>query len=171
MEQKIKSIIAGVTNETLEKLAFFFAFPDDERDGGVPPPAITGRVEFSGYFPGSLAIRLSTSSLSELSANMLGLDEDDDIPAQDQQDAFKEVINVICGNALPAIAGDQVEFNIGAPEILSESDVQTEVSKENCMCVVKLMIDDGFCDVYFFMEGQLLENILGKENEQMQQSE
>ena len=168
MEQKIKSIIAGVTNETLEKLAFLFAFPDDERNGDVPPPAVTGRVYFSGYFPGRLVIRLSASALPELSANMLGLEEDDEISDEDQQDAFKEMINVICGNALPAIAGDQVEFNIGAPEIISESDVQAEVNNENRVCEVKLELDDGFCDVYFFTEGQLPDNIWVKDNEQIQ---
>ena len=60
MEQQIKSILAGVTNETLEKLAFLFAFPDDERNSDGPPPAITGRVDFNGFFSGSLAMRMST---------------------------------------------------------------------------------------------------------------
>ena len=165
MEQKIKDIISSVTNETIEKLAFLFAFPDDERKTDVPSPAITGRVVFGGYFPGSMVIRLSTSILPELSANMLGLDEDE-IAFQDQQDAFKEMINVICGNTLPAIAGDEVEFNIGAPEILSENDALIEVGKENPTCLTKLMLNDGFCDVYFIIDSQLPDHIMDKICEQ-----
>ena len=50
MKQQIKNILAVVTNETLEKLAFLFAFSDDERVHDGPAPAMTGRVDFNGYF-------------------------------------------------------------------------------------------------------------------------
>lgn len=163
MEQKIQNIVAEVANDTLEKLAFLFVFPDEERVDDGPQPAMTGRVNFSGYFSGSLMIRISTSAVSELAVNMLGLDDDTEIPSAEEQDAFKEMINVVCGNILPAIAGNQVEFSIGAPEILSESDSEAEINKEKPLCVVRLMLEDGFCDVYFFIEGELPETIGGKE--------
>ena len=168
MEQQVKNILAGVTNETLEKLAFLFAFPDDERDSDGPQPAIAGRVGFNGFFSGSLVIRIASSVVRELSVNMLGLDDDDEISPEDQQDAFKELLNVICGNALPAIAGDHVEFNIEAPEILSESHASFALNKNKPLCVCRLMIDEGFCDVYFLIEGALPEKILQKEYEQIQ---
>ena len=42
----------------------------------------------------------------------------DSITGDQVQDALKEVINVICGNILPALAGAEAVFNISAPDIL-----------------------------------------------------
>jgi chemotaxis protein CheY-P-specific phosphatase CheC len=168
MEQKIKSILARVTSETLERLAFLFTFADDERDIDGPEPRVAGRVDFSGFFAGSLLMRVSSSGIQELAVNMLGLDDDDEISAEDKQDAFKEMLNVICGNALPAIAGNQVEFKINPPEILSETAAATVLNEVNPECIVRLMLEEGFCDVYFFIEGRLPEFILGNESEGIQ---
>ena len=168
MEQKIKSILARVTSETLERLAFIFTFADDERDIDGPEPAVAGRVDFNGFFAGSLLIRVSSSCIHELAVNMLGLDDDDEISAEDQRDAFKEMLNVICGNVLPAIAGSQVEFKIGSPEILTEPATAAELKDANPECIVRLMLEEGFCDIYFFVEGGLPEIILENESEGIQ---
>jgi CheY-specific phosphatase CheX len=166
MEPKIKSILARVTSETLEKLAFLFTFPDDERDNDGPGPAIAGRVDFDGCFPGSLVMRVSVSGLQELAVNMLGLDDDAEISLEEQQDAFKEMLNVICGNALPAIAGNQVEFNIGPPGIIPEGDVPTEVKGAGPVCIARMMLEEGFCDLYLFVEGPFPEGLLETESDQ-----
>lgn len=168
MEHKIKSILARVTSETLEKLAFLFTFADDERDTDGPEPAVAGRVDFSGYFSGSLVMRVSASDLQELAENMLGLDDDAEITLEEQRDAFKEMLNVICGNALPAIAGNQVEFKIGPPAILPEGEVPAEVSDSETLCIVRMMLEEGFCDMYFFTDGPLPKGLLENESDKTQ---
>lgn len=162
MQQQIKNILSVVTNETLEKLAFLFAFPDDDRVNDGPAPAVTGRVDFNGYFCGSLMMRISQAAVMELATNMLGLDDDAMVSDGQQQDAFKEMLNVICGNLLPAVAGDQVEFKIGPPEILAEDDARIELTNKKPRCVERLMLEDGFCDVYFFADEQLGEDVILK---------
>ena len=168
MEHKIKTILARVTSDTLEKLAFLFTFPDDERDTDGPEPAVAGRVDFDGYFSGSLVMRVSASDLQELAVNMLGLDDDAEITLEDQHDAFKEMLNVICGNALPAIAGNQVEFSIGPPGILSEGQMPTEVKGAGPLCIIRMELEEGFCDLYFFVEDPLPEGLLETESNQTQ---
>jgi CheY-specific phosphatase CheX len=168
MEQQLKSILTAVTNDTLEKLAFLFAFPDDERVNDGPDPAVVGRVEFNGYFDGSLLMRISACAIPELANNMLGLDDDAEISKAEQQDALKEILNVICGNALPALAGDQVEFKIEAPEILSPKDAAKLNQKGKPACVVRLMLEEGFCDVYFFIHGELPELNINNDSEPVQ---
>ncbi len=159
MEQQIRHILTVVANETLEKLAFIFAFADDERVKDGRPPAVTGRVDFNGYFSGALMMRISQGAMGELAANMLGVDDDCEISDAEQQDAFKEMLNVICGNLLPAIAGDQMEFHIGSPAVLSEDDVRIELNPKDPLCVARLMLEDGFCDLYFYAYGRLPEDI------------
>ena len=156
MKQQIKNILAVVTNETLEKLAFLFAFPDDERSKDCPAPAMTGRVEFNGHCSGSLMMRLSQGAAAELATNMLGLDDDEMISDEEQQDAFKEMLNVICGNLLPAMVDDQVEFNIGPPVVLAEDDAGKALNGEKPICVARSMLEDGFCDVYLFADEERL---------------
>ena len=167
MEQKIKHILTRVTSETLERLAFMFASPDDERDSDGPEPAVTGQVDFSGFLSGSLLMRVSSSGLQELTVNMLGLDDDDEISPEDRQDAFKELLNVICGNALPAIAGNQVEFNIGSPGILSETNSAAALGEVDSEAIVRLELEEGFCDVYVFFEGGLPDFIVENESEEI----
>ena len=162
MKQQIKNILAVVTNETLEKLAFLFAFSDDERVKDGPAPAVTGQVDFSGFFSGSLVMRVSQGAVAELATNMLGLDDNSEVSVEEQQDAFKEMLNVICGNLLPVIAGDREEFAIGPPAVLTEEDARIALNNGKPLCVVRLMLEDGFCDVYFFTDERLVEDILRK---------
>ena len=159
MTQQIRHILTVVANETLEKLAFIFAFADDERSNDGPGPAMTGRVDFNGYFSGVLMMRISQGAVTELAANLLGLGDDCEISDVEQQDAFKEMLNVICGNLLPAIAGDRREFNIGPPAVLAEDEARQELKKENPLCVARLMLEDGFCDLYFYPDGRLPEEL------------
>jgi CheY-specific phosphatase CheX len=116
-------------------------------------------VEFSGLFRGWLVVRVSSSIIPELAGNMLGMADDDEISAEAQQDAFKELTNVICGNVLPAIAGDQVEFSIGAPQTLSAEDTRELLGGDDPAGVVRLMVEDGYCDVYLFTREKLPDSI------------
>ena len=113
-------------------------------------------------------MRISTSVLPELAGNMLGMDDDAEISETEQQDALKEILNVICGNALPAIAGDQVEFSIDAPEVLSPEDAAKLNQQNKPACVVRLMLEDGFCDLYFIAAESLPELSLPNDCERVQ---
>ena len=157
MTQQINQILSAVTNDTLERLAFLFTFPDDSRNHEGPEPAMIGSVEFSGLFSGRLVVRISISIIPELAGNMLGMADDDKISIEAQEDAFKELANVICGNVLPAIAGDQVEFSIGAPQMLSAQDAHELLGRDDPAGEVRLMVEGGYCDVYLFTREKLPE--------------
>ena len=47
---------------------------------------------------------------------VLGMDQDDEIVQQRSLDSLKEVLNVICGNLLTVIAGEEPIFNLSVPE-------------------------------------------------------
>jgi chemotaxis protein CheY-P-specific phosphatase CheC len=168
MEQQLKSILTAVANDTLEKLAFLFAFPDNKRINDSSDPALAGRIDFKGYFDGFLLMRISACVIPELANNMLGLADDAQISRAEQQDALKEMLNVICGNALPAIAGDQVEFNIQTPEILTPTQSVQLSQKGRPACTVRLTLEEGFCDLYFFIQGEFPELTLHNDSEMVE---
>jgi hypothetical protein len=72
-------------------------------------------IHFLGPLMGDFVLEISGGVLPVLAANMLG--EDEPPPLSQQQDALKELANVICGNLLPLIAGSEAVFDLGAPQI------------------------------------------------------
>ena len=158
MSDQNNEILARVATNTLEQLAFLFSFPDD---GQVEPDvesAVAARVLFSGPFRGALVITVSAQVLSELTANMLGVDSEDETTTEQRDDALKETINVICGNLLPAVAGRQAVFDIDAPEIITEREaIKEAVEKYDGLPLtskVNLDIDGEPCRLYLFGESE-----------------
>jgi CheY-specific phosphatase CheX len=151
MNAVISGILTDVVVDTLEKLAFLFAVPLEG-----PAPEDTGelatvQVGFSGPLCGGMQLSLSQSVLSELAGNMLGADDGSTLSADEQYDALRELINVICGNLLPMIGGGTAEFNIQPSAVLTGDapgagefgpvDAVSNFSVESGICRVALQLD------------------------------
>ncbi len=145
--------------ETFEKLAFMFAFPEDEAPPEEMGDTVSGSVVFSGPFSGMLIVRISVAVLPELAANMLGLDDEAAVTLDDRHDALKETVNVICGNLLPVIAGREPIFNMETPVILSEE----EDEGRQALSTARLSFDEGECEVSIYVDGELPEAVLDVE--------
>jgi hypothetical protein len=82
---------------------------------------------------------------------MLGADDGSALPADEQHDALRELINVICGNLLPMIGGGTAEFNIQTPFIPAAGAsavgefgpvaAVSNLSVESGICLVALQLD------------------------------
>ncbi len=156
MTEKIEKIMKRVIIETLEQLAYVFSSPEDEMDL-LTPDSMAVTVDFSGPFSGQLTMKTTTLVVLELTANMLGIDEEE-ITLEQQSDALKETVNILCGNLLPAIAGDQDIFNINAPKIIDSEEIE---EPEKAFSKAYLSIDDEMCVVYLFVDGDMNAKDLG----------
>lgn len=153
MKEAIKDTLYRVGVEVLEKIAFVFSFTEDERENMSAGNAVTARVTFSGLFTGSLVMRISDSILPELTGNMLGLDDSEETTREQQHDAVKELINVICGNLLPAIAGKSMVFNVDTPIIVPEDET---TDNTNQVSVARLSLEEeGQCDLILYVDGRI----------------
>ncbi len=157
MDEQLEKTLSNIAIETLEKLAFLFAFPADEADTGQPGPGVAVSVSFAGFFSGTLIIKVSAEALPELAANMLGVDEDEETTLDQQHDALKETLNVICGNLLPEIAGRQEVFNIDSPQIVTVEQEQTIEKNHDRSATyhVKLALEDRQCELLLFIDGRI----------------
>ena len=155
MSEKIKTILFQAAVKTFEELAFLFAFAEDEADPGQADPAVAARVSFSGGVSGTLVMKLSAKVLPELTANMLGVDDQEETTLDQQYDALKETINIVCGNLLPKIAGTQEVFDIDPPEIVAEDETLRKSNGQNPTCKVTLAFEEGPCDLLFFIDGRI----------------
>jgi len=148
MTTAIDEILARETADTLEKLAFLFAFPG--QDAPPDPEAVTAIVAFKGPFNGHLTVCIAAAALPELTANMLGLDEGEPIAPAQQHDALKETLNIICGNILPAIAGKAAVFDLDPPRIVAASDASVHTGQAAGSTV--LMLDQGALQVWLWTD-------------------
>ena len=150
--QDRKEIIYQVLEEILENLAFLFFAPEDTRDTMDYNVAVAAKISFTGLFSGTLVLALSNQVLPEIARNMLGVDEDILVPQQ--HDAFKELLNVICGNMLPAIAGKREIFAIGVPDIISPEEMTASALRCPPTSMLKGELDNGQIDFFLLIDGE-----------------
>ena len=159
MNDKINKILAHVAVETFEGLAFMFGFPEDEDTGGSGDAMVVTQVSFRGPFSGRLVMAVSVQVAQELTENMLGIDDGEEISSDDQADALKETINVICGNLLPAIGGKEAVFDIDAPEAISDAKMAEKDLSGDPTAAAKLSIEDEPCHLFLFLDGDISETL------------
>jgi CheY-specific phosphatase CheX len=129
-----------------------FLMPQTDR-GQEPLSSCSGAcVGFKGPFSGCLVVLLSPQALSLLSSNMLGLENTPDETLE--QDALREIANVICGNALPAVFGAKEQFQLDAPKIFTESDSFQVPSGYSLIAQVSVPFDCGQSDVALYAESK-----------------
>jgi len=152
MDAAISRILSDVVVDTLEKLAFLFAAPLEGPASEGTRELATVRVRFSGPVCGGMQLSLSRPVLAELAGNMLGADDGSALSADEQHDALRELINVICGNLLPIIGGGTAEFNIQTPFIpAAGTSAAGEFAPVNA--VSNLSVENGVCLVSLQLEG------------------
>jgi chemotaxis protein CheX len=155
MNEETKSILSSTAIKTFEELAFLFAFTGDEADTGQTQPAVTARISFSGVVSGTLVMKISAVVLPELAANMLGIDEPEETTLDQQNDAFKETLNVFCGNLLPQIYGTQEIFDLDPPEIVAEGETLKKNKKQDLLSRVVLAMDQGSGTISLYVEDRI----------------
>jgi CheY-specific phosphatase CheX len=151
MNAATSGILSDVVVDTLEKLAFLFAVP---LEGPAPVDTrelATVRVRFSGPLCGGMQLSLSRPVLAELAGNMLGADDATALSADEQHDALRELVNIICGNLLPLIGGKNAEFHIQTPFVpagdapgvgeFGAVNAASNLSVEGGICLVALQLD------------------------------
>jgi CheY-specific phosphatase CheX len=150
MSGDIKDLLAHVTAETLEGLAFVFAF--DEGEIRVPDGACV-RIDFSGPFDGAFFLSADELLLDEITRNMLGLDDDSRISQSQREDALKETANVICGNLLPKLGGKDAVFDFIPSGVFSEG-LDHALNGKTPSCEVTLSLDESVCRVSLCVEDE-----------------
>lgn len=117
-------LVREVFAKVLEKQVFLFAeeMPIGEMSG--EGDWVEARMSFHGPFGGSLSLAMPKAAELEIAANFLGKDADDPEVAKCAEDSLKEILNVVCGHMLTALAGEAPEFDLSIPKVhpVSEAD-------------------------------------------------
>jgi len=117
MPNEHDELLQEVFCDVVEKLAFMFGETAEQSE--MPPVGeenIEAKMAFTGPFKGSLILATPVEMCPLIAANVLGMEPDDENVLARATDALKELLNVICGNALTAIAGEDPIFDLTVPE-------------------------------------------------------
>ncbi len=120
----INNSLLEVFSSVLEESAFMFTEPGDESSlEEVTDHYVMVTIGFSGPTSGKIILAVPEEIVPQITANMLGMDEDDPLVLENPHDGLKELINVVCGNLATQIMGAEVVVNLEIPETqLIEAD-------------------------------------------------
>jgi len=142
MLETTENLIVESLSEALETMAFMTAMPPEE-EAPKPTQSVLVNIEFNGPTSGKVELLGGTDFLKALTANVMGIDEDDKEAQSKSIDAFKELVNTTCGVLLPRMASSPAEvFDVTVPQAREFDNTQgwdTFVAQEN---VTILDVDD-----------------------------
>jgi hypothetical protein len=159
--------IQGVVEETFASLAFMFPVEPEAGAAGEAAAMAWAAVDFTGPFGGALRLAVSAEMLEPLAANMLGLEDGVRPSPEQQQDAFKELLNVICGNLLPVIASPREVFSVHAPKTLAGPEAWAPAAGLNPAGTVDLDLDAGHVSVTLLVGDGALAGMTAPERTQL----
>lgn len=108
--------LSEVVQEVLRAMAFAFGDPCPPAElPDCQPSPLEARLKFRGCVCGELRLAAPPGLCAELAADAMSKDADA-IGAQQIEDSFKELLNVIVGNWLTAAYGDEPVFALSTPE-------------------------------------------------------
>ncbi|NLX58397.1 MAG: chemotaxis protein CheX [Phycisphaerae bacterium] len=147
MTTRYDQVLQDVAAEAFSTLGFMFPMDEgDSADAGPLADPVVAEVCFSGPQSGALKVAVEPQLPAVLATNMTGAD--DQAPAEQQLDAFKEMANVICGNILPRIAGQEAVFDVHPPEICRQD---APGPGGQCVAQAGLLLDGGRVEVSLFL--------------------
>lgn len=120
MKPEHKELVSELFCQIFEQTAFMFGDPADEPEEQLAAPEaelVKAQMDFDGPISGHVELAAPLALCTALSANIQGLDEDDPEAEAQALDAIKEMLNIFCGQALTALAGEEAVFHLSIPEL------------------------------------------------------
>jgi len=152
MNADTREIVTAVLCDVAEKIAFMFGEPEEAaRLPQTSASYFQASMRFSGDKIGEAAIIVPEEMVGVLAANVLGLDNGDEVDRGAALDALKELLNVTCGHILTSLAGSEPLFDLGVPEI-SQIDGAAWQALKSDPNIVALMVDEFPVMVRFIID-------------------
>lgn len=146
-------VLEETAMKIFEEAAFALIDELDNNEKRDQHPKISAKVSFQGPQTGTLYSRIDVALSVMFAENMLGVGPGDPDAENKSVDAMKELLNMICGNLLPALYGNEKEFIIDPPLAISLEEYQSALRDADCsesLIVVEgyestlLLIEDSF---------------------------
>lgn len=143
--EEINERTLQVVGRVMEETAYLFT---DEIDDAAIPDSHNWDAEgvklfyteHNGTRSGAVHLWVTKGFAQLAASNMLGIDEDDSMAVEKGMDALREILNVILGNLLTEIYGEEPVFDITLPTALEPAQI---IGDLGCEYTVWLEAEDN----------------------------
>ncbi len=103
--------------DVFENLSFMFGETIDLDEAETDSNTfIKASMAFMGDKNGTIDLVVPSEIAVSLAYNILGIDEDEEMPPDSSIDALRELLNTICGQLMTTMFGDQPIFDLTVPK-------------------------------------------------------
>jgi len=121
--EEVKNQLCDITVSVLESAAFLFVDEEKMDPSSVNEIDFRGaRIQFSGFKDGRVFLWMTEETADDAARNMLGLDDDYEVNEKQRDDVLMEILNMIIGNLLTAMFGENVIFKLSIPEKINNEE-------------------------------------------------
>ena len=118
MENDRKELLVRVLEVVLEQLAFMFGEAVTKEEMITEGEKyLHATMSYKGLQSGSLGVAIPAEMSVVLAANILGIDEGEEVASEKSIDALKELLNIFCGQMLTTVYGEEPVFDLSVPEV------------------------------------------------------
>ncbi len=152
MQEEHKIILSEVFRNVLMRFAFMFGEKYSKNEMPLEnSDCFHAKISFNNNIHGSLGIMTSSDLCTEMSANVLGTEMEDDDCSEDAFDTLGELSNIICGQFLTSAFGNEIIFNLSPPSVsVADPTEWAELLKSNGS--LAFMVDDYPALLYMEIE-------------------
>lgn len=147
MKPGLRRKIFDIVVETFEVVCYMHPLEKseiEEQNLIIPDYQIHSVVEFDGAAEGKMIVTPSDDLLSEMTKNMLAIDNPDE---ERMTGALSEVSNIICGNTVPLFAKNEDVCYIRPPRILQEYEGRADENKVASRESLRIFLDGGVVEI------------------------
>jgi CheY-specific phosphatase CheX len=127
MQTDNKDVVSEVFCGVIEQIAFLFAkVAEPATLPAMNQPFVQAAMSFDGPLRGRLIMAVPRQACSQIAANVLGMEVDDERVASRADDSLREILNVTCGHILTSLAGDRLVFDLSIPQVSDLDDSSLE---------------------------------------------
>lgn len=142
-----------VASKVFETMAFTIIQPPKNVNQNYDS-VVFAQIQYKGPFCGKVTMTLPLDILPELTRNMLGEEEECQPSHAEQMDVLGELLNVISGNVLNAIAGPKPVFHLQISQVKMISEIKECQEPSDNQKTTRLWFPQGWAELTVSIDGK-----------------
>jgi len=124
----LRGFVAGAMDEVFDTmLSMNIELADEGVQADVDGERIVGSVGFAGKAVGSVSIQVNEAFARQITAAMLGMEEDEIEGDEEVHDVIGELSNMVGGDLKSRLCDEGLNCDLSIPSITKGSDFRTEI--------------------------------------------
>ncbi len=117
MNTQTRNMLLESVIDVLERFTLVFADPQENTPLQKSSVYMHSTMTFSGPDQGVLAVSAPLPLCREMAANVLGIIDTEEVSTEQAGDALKELVNVVCGDFVTRLYGENALVDISVPSL------------------------------------------------------